>query len=375
MGYHIVILAGGSGTRLWPLSRKRIPKHLLPIHPAGITLLSSTVMRVRSLGAEVSVITAASQVEACKEALREDGVDPEGVQYIVEPDARGTGPALGLAMAHIVRDDPEAIISSVHADHYIDDDDAYCDAVVSAARVAQHGGLSTVGVVPTGPATGFGYISCGRSISFPETRSHGVLPDRNVLPVFQAEHFIEKPSHEAAVALLASGHVLWNTGLFAWKLSTFQQELYDADEHMASTVADVASMQREGKDVEAKEAYQQLTSVAVEPLILERATNLSVVESTFHWSDMGSWSDLRTIWEQVGRSDAAGNIITGDGLVHDATGCFVHASGGRFVAVIGTDDVVVIDMEDAVLVLSSEHAQKVKHIVERLQQDRREELL
>ncbi len=375
MGYHIVILAGGSGTRLWPLSRKRIPKHLLPIHPAGITLLSSTVMRVRPLGAEIAVITAASQVEACREALREDGVDAQGIRFIVEPDARGTGPALGLAMAHIARDDPEAIVSSVHADHYIDDDDAYCDAVVNAARVAQQGGLATVGVVPTGPATGFGYISCGKEVSLPDMPEHSMLPLRKGLAVFQAEHFIEKPSHEAAAALLASGHVLWNTGLFAWKLSTFQKALFDADERIAGTVADVAALQREGRDEEAREAYQKLVPVAVDPLIMERATNLSVVEAAFHWSDMGSWSDLRSIWEQVGRSDAAGNIITGDGLVHDATGCFVHASGGRFVAVIGADDVVVIDMEDAVLVLSSEHAQKVKHIVERLQQDRREELL
>ena len=226
MGLHILVLAGGSGTRLWPLSRRSTPKHLLPLAPGGETLLGSTVERVTGLGETVRVVTAANQAEGCRAALVGMGLGGDAI--IEEPKARGTGPALALAVGLIEREDPDALIASVHADHRVSDRDAYRAAVVaSAGWAAATDGLATVGLVPAAPVTAFGYIEVASARDPagwhpPQGSPPAIAAAAGVLPAFELAGFKEKPSAEVAQRYVADGRHLWNLGLFAWTARRFR---------------------------------------------------------------------------------------------------------------------------------------------------------
>lgn len=374
MAYHVLVLAGGSGTRLWPVSRPSQPKHLLPLGPGGETLLRATVERVLPLTGSVHVVTAEQQADACRAALA--GLDLPADCIVAEPQARGTGPALGLAVRWILDRDPDAVISSVHADHHIDDDDAYRAAVLSAAGwAATTDGLATVGLVPTAPATGFGYVALAEEDAgaagvwtAPQgTRAGaGIVGAAAALPAARAAGFVEKPSRDAAEAYVRGGRHLWNTGLFAWPGPRFWAELEAADAELAAHLTEVISRRRAGDEAGAGAVYAQIHPIAVEPLVFERTPRLTVVRAGFGWSDLGSFSDLHEAWRDQGDADAAGNVLDGDVLAIDATNSLVMARSGRKVAVVGIDDLVVVDTDEAVLVIPRKDAQRVKEIVERL---------
>ncbi|MBJ7595243.1 MAG: NTP transferase domain-containing protein, partial [Candidatus Dormibacteraeota bacterium] len=297
MALHILVLAGGSGTRLWPLSRRALPKHLLPLGPDGQTLLRATVERVAPLADEVHVVTAAEQAEACAVAL--DGT-AEAVAIIAEPSARGTGPALGLAVHQIVHRDPDALIVSVHADHHIDDTEAYRAAVLAVAGwAAATGGLAAIGLTPTFPSTGLGYIavgaaeSPGRWISPPgPTTDPVLLAAASALPAAHADAFVEKPPLDRATAFVEDGDHLWNLGLFAWTASAFLAELRATDARLDAELHAVVEAQAAGDEKGAAEIYARLPAIAVDPLLMEGSAHLTVVRAGFGWSDLGSWSDL-----------------------------------------------------------------------------------
>ncbi len=380
MGLHVLVLAGGSGTRLWPLSRGALPKHLLPLAPGGQTLLRATVERVLGLGDSVSVVTAASQAELCQAELTAAGLGSDAV--IAEPVARGTGPALGLAVAWIAHSDPDALIASVHADHRVADAEAYRAAVLaSAGWAAATGGLATVGITPTAPATGLGYIEIANPVPASSWRSpSAVAPtplqeEARSLPAFAAAGFAEKPSAEVAEAYLAGGRHLWNLGLFAWPAAFFLDELRRADAAMAAAIHGIVTARAGGDEATAAQAYAALKTVAVEPLVLERTSRLTVVQAGFAWSDVGSWSDLHEARVESGEADADGNVIDGDAIVLGARDSTVVSRGGRLVAVVGTEGLVVVDTPEALLVVPSAESQRVKDLVERLRADGRQDLL
>ena len=380
MGLHVLVLAGGSGTRLWPLSRGALPKHLLPLAPGGQTLLRATVDRVLGLGDSVSVVTAAAQAGLCQAELTAAGLGTDAV--IAEPVARGTGPALGLAVASIAHSDPEALIASVHADHRVADVEAYRAAVLaSAGWAAATGGLATVGITPTGPATGLGYIEIAKPVPASNWRSpSSVAPPslqeqaRN-LPAFAAAGFAEKPSAEVAEAYVAGGRHLWNLGLFAWPAAFFLDELRRADAAMASSLDGIVAARAGGDETAAAQAYAALKTVAVEPLVLERTSRLTVVQAGFAWSDVGSWSDLHQARVESGEADADGNVIDGDAIVIGARDSTVVSRAGRLVAVVGTEGLVVVDTPEALLVVPAAESQKVKDLVDRLRAEGRKDLL
>lgn len=373
---HVVILAGGSGTRLWPLSRAAVPKHLLPLASGGRTLLRATIDRVLPLGATVHIVTIASQAELCRAELEAAGLPGDTV--IAEPAARGTGPALGLAMEWISRADPDAVICSVHADHHVADDAAYRQALeLTAGWARATAGLATVGLAPSYPATGFGYVALGEL----RPAAGWTSPDDSgrcrgdELPAFAATGFVEKPPLEVAEQYVAGGRHLWNTGLFAWEARTFLSELRAASAHIADEVAAVAAARGAGEEDAATRLYTAITPTPVEPLVLERTTTLTAVRADFAWSDLGSWTDLVAARRGAGEGDAAGNVSDGDALLTGSSGCYVDARGGRLVAVVGAEDLVVIDTGDAVLVLPAAKAQQVRDAVDRLKAEQRTDLL
>jgi mannose-1-phosphate guanylyltransferase len=379
MGLHILVLAGGSGTRLWPLSRRSTPKHLLPLAAGGETLLGATLRRVIGLGDSVHVITAAAQAEGCRTTLAGLGLQDDAV--IVEPDPRGTGPALGLAVGLIARDDPDALIASVHADHRVSDAGAYRAAVLaSAGWAASTDGLATVGLIPAAPVTGFGYIELGDPRDPATWRAPAGSPPAASaaaaeLPAFVATGFTEKPSAEVAQAYLDGGRHLWNLGLFAWTARRFLVELQAADADLGSALAEVVDARARGDDATAARLYAAQRTQAVEPLVLERTRRLTVVQASFGWSDLGSWSDVRNARVADGDVDGAGNVVEGNVIVTASRDCTVVARSGRVVAIAGVQGLVVVDTQDALLIVPADQSQLVKEVVDEVSTSGRDDVL
>jgi len=324
-----VIPAGGAGTRLWPWSNQQTPKHLLDLTGNGRSLLQETYDRIAPLADGVFVLTEERQVAMIKDQL------PDAL-FIVEPTARGTANALGLAAFQIADSDPEAIMVSVAADHVIRGADAYRDSINRAIRAAQTGGLVTIGLQPTYAATGFGYIRVGEL----EGESYPV------------EEFVEKPTLVRAEEYLASGRYYWNLSMFAWRASAFLDEL----ERVAPRHYQGLLGVRAGTG-----SYADLPNEAVDYAVLERTDRLLLVPGTFDWLDVGSWAELLDMLP----GDENGNSIDGESAVIDTTGSLLSAPG-KLVAAIGIEDLIVIDTDQALLVLPRSRAQDVKKIVEML---------
>lgn len=349
MGRHVVILAGGSGTRLWPRSRERLPKHLLTLHGSQ-SLLQATFERVKRLTPNVYVVTEKSQVESIRAQL--PGLAPD--QYIVEPARRGTASALGLAALVIQERDPEATMLSVHADHYLgDDEDAYLKTLeVEADCAEKQRSLVTVGLKPPYASTAFGYIQIGDRIAGDDKT-----------PVFRVKRFVEKPDLQTAEGYLATGAYLWNLGLFGWPIDVLFSEVAAHAPALSEGLHKLRELRAAGQTVEADRAYRALPTEAIDYAVMERTQHLLVVCAAFEWHDIGSWADLHDILEQ----DSAGNFVDGESVLIDSRNCMIH-SPGKLVAAVGLTDMVVIETEDAILICPKARSQDVKLIVERLKQ-------
>jgi len=349
MARHVVILAGGSGTRLWPRSRERLPKHLLALHGER-SLLQTTFDRVGRLTDEVYVVTEKSQVESIKQQL--PGLNAD--RYIVEPARRGTASALGLAAVAIQERDPQATMLSVHADHYLGhDEDAYLRTLEAEAHWAEaKRSLVTVGLKPPYASTAFGYIRVGPRVD-----------GDAATPVHRALAFVEKPDLQTAERYVAAGDYLWNLGLFSWPVDVLFSELGKHAPDLHRGLQKVARAHLNGQAVEADRAYRALPTEAIDYAVMERTDNLLVVGATFEWHDIGSWADLHDIL----RRDEAGNFVEGDSILIDTKNCMIH-SPNKLVAAVGLEDMVVIETADAILICPKARSQDVKLIVERLKQ-------
>lgn len=349
-----MILAGGTGTRLWPLSRAGTPKHLLPLLD-GQTLLRATYERARLVAERVLVVTEATQLAACREQLPELGED----DWIAEPGRRGTAACLALAAAVLPAD---GVMTSLHADHLIPDAEAFARTVRAAMSAVQRlGVLGTLGLTPREPATGFGYIEKGAR-----------LGDEDGVPIYAAARFVEKPPLEEAERMVESGAYLWNTGIFAWPNAIFLAELSRHAPSIAAGAQRAAAARAEGRAEEYREAYMAIEDMAVDHAVMERTAHLVTLQADFAWSDVGTWADLRDVLPR----DADGNAVSGDGLVLDGSGNLVlAAAGGRLVAVVGVTDLVVVDTPGAVLVIPRDRVQDVKRLVAHLKAAGRDQLL
>jgi len=327
---YVVIPASGAGTRLWPWSNQQTPKHLLDLTGNGRSLLQETYARVAPLAEAVFVLTEERQVPMIKDQLPD-------ARFIVEPTARGTVNALGLAALEIAELDPEAIMVSVAADHVIHDTEGYQRSIRTAVETAAEGDrLVTIGLRPAYPATGFGYIRVGDR----EGEAYRVL------------EFVEKPTLPRAEEYLAAGTFYWNLSMFAWRAAAFLAELERvAPAHHRGLLAFKAGTG----------SYSDLANEAVDYAVLEKTDRLYLVPAGFDWLDVGSWAELLDMLP----SDENGNSIDGESAVIDTTGSLLSAPG-KLIAAIGVEDLIVIDTDQALLVLPRSRAQDVKKIVEML---------
>lgn len=359
-----IVPAGGAGTRLWPLSRAGSPKFLHDLTGQGLTLLQATFDRLRPVaGGGVMVVTGQAHVAAVREQLPE--LPAEGL--LAEPSPRDSMAAIGLAAAVAYRKDPEAVIGSFAADHVIGDAEVFHQTVREAVAAARTGKVVTIGITPTFPATGFGYIKPGAPLSVDGA------PD-----ALGMESFVEKPDEETAAQYVKQGY-LWNAGMFVATAKVLLDHLAAQQPTLAAGLDTIAAaIVDEGEDAAAatlEKTWPGLTKIAIDHAIAEPVAatgGMAVVPGGFSWDDVGDWHSLATILP--GGDDQLQVVGEGDVLSEDANGVVV-ASSGRLVAVLGVPDVVVVDTEDAVLVTTRDHAQRVKSIVDRLKQDGRTSLV
>ena len=361
----IVVMAGGGGTRLWPLSRRRRPKQFLHLLPGGQTLLGATVGRTLPLCPieRTVVVTAASQVDQVRAAL--PSLPPENV--VVEPEGRNTAPCIGLACVELLRRDPDAVLGVLPSDQHIADGEAYLAALQQAFAAAQHQ-VVTIGIRPERPETGFGYIEAAPASSEPASRS----PSTPTAPR-AVVRFVEKPDRPTAERYLASGDYLWNAGMFFFParrmLSAIRQHVPSLGDLLDAIAADAART---------TELYPLAPKISIDYAVMEKLPvtapgdggGLVMIAGAFGWNDVGSWDAVPA----VRPLDDAGNAVVGEAVTVDAGGN-VLVSSGPLVSVVGVSDLVVVATADAVLVLPRERAQDVRAIVDALEKSGRHSYL
>jgi mannose-1-phosphate guanylyltransferase len=345
---HAVVMAGGAGTRFWPASRAARPKQFLPIADER-AMITATCERLEGLVPleRVLVVTAgdlAPQVRACL-----PGLPPENV--LVEPVGRNTAPCVALAALELSRRDPESVQVVLPADHVIAPPEAFRASLIAAVAEAERGDrLVTLGVRPTHPATGYGYIELG-----PELARHGDWPAHEVT------RFVEKPDRPRAEEFLASGRFLWNAGIFVWRTSAVLAAL------RAHAPAVVGPLEAAGRSDGLEALYPTLPALPVDVAVMEQAAARSVLPIAYEWNDVGAWTSL----PEVVAGDAEGNCVAGGArlVAEDARGNIVFGEPGTLTALVGVEGLVVVRSGDAVLVCPRERAQEVKRIVERLREE------
>ncbi len=356
-----VILSGGSGSRLWPLSRSMRPKQFLGVTDT-LSLFQLTLKRLEGTNGKSPVhpiiVANADHRFLVGEQCREMGVTPADI--LLEPVARNTAPAIAaaaLAALATAAKGEDPVLLVLPSDHVFADVPAFHRAVAVGVKAAEAGGMVTFGIVPTHPETGYGYVKASQPLN-PE----------NAVPV---EKFVEKPDHATAQAYIKDGGYTWNSGMFIFKASVFLEELVTCNSAMHSACQ--AAWKASKKDFEFvrldAEAFAKCPSDSVDYAVLERTKKAVVVPLDAGWNDVGAWS---SVW-QVLPQDAQGNAVRGDVILHDTTNSYVHADR-RLVSLIGVQDLVVVETSDAVLVAHKDKAQDVKKVVDQLKAQKRSEV-
>ncbi len=353
-----VIPAGGSGTRLWPLSRSARPKFLLPLLGKQ-SLLQQTFERLQTVTDPERIIVVCGPAHVAAIARQLPALPSANI--IVEPSPNGTGPALALATALIERQDPHAIMGSFAADHDVTDTEAFTRVVKAAITAARTGDLVTIGLTPTRPETGYGYIE----------RTDEVILTSGEDTAYRAARFIEKPNLERATAFVESGKFLWNAAMFVWQVKALKRELKRQQPAIHDGVWTIANAW-ESRDQERVTAriWSELPDITIDHGIMEHAERVAVVPAELGWSDVGDWNGLGELIEQ----DALGNSVRGNLLRIDTTNSVIWSETGRMVAMVGLDNIIVVDTEDALLVVDRDKSQEVRKVVEQLKASTRTEL-
>ncbi len=358
---YAVVMAGGSGTRFWPLSREKMPKQLLKIGGED-TLIRETVARVLQLVRieDVFIVTNPGLADVIGYQLSTKFNRPWDGNVILEPEAKNTAPALGLAALHLERMDPEAVMIVLAADHSIRKTDDFLNVLRKAGEAARHGYLVTLGIKPDRPETGYGYIKSGE-----QCRESGIEG------VCKVQAFVEKPNVETAKEYLKKGGYYWNSGMFVWKVSTLLGEIAKCQPALHQGLVEIRKSIGTDKEAEVvKAVFKKLESISIDYAVMEKTDLAAVIPADIGWSDVGSWTAL----DEVSGKDAAGNVISGNVIDIGSRDSIIYAEK-RLVATIGLKDAVVVDTPDATLVCSKERAQDVKKVVDELKKRKAEEHL
>lgn len=346
---HIAILAGGSGTRLWPKSRTETPKQLLDLVDDEASMLQQTVQRILPLVPLERIYILTGPEHADPIAAQLPKLPEENI--FIEPSPRGTAPCLGLAAMRLRQEhDGKSIMISLHADHAITREDRFRNALRAAAATARKGHLVTVGIIPTHPETGFGYIERGAP-----------LFEEQGISIYRVVRFREKPPLKRAREFVKSGRFYWNAGYFAWTLDNlleaFQRLLPEMYARLDTMTGRIATKS-------ADTLWHQIHPVTIDVGIMEQARKVAVVPCDMGWSDVGSWAALYEILNK----NKDGNVVLTDGehVGMDTKNCLIH-SENKLVATIGLEDMIIVSTPDALLVLSKDRAQEVGTLVEELE--------
>lgn len=350
-----VIMAGGGGTRFWPLSRKKSPKQLLNLSGKDY-MINEAIDRLATVAAyeDIFVVTNAVQVKRMAEVtegrIRKDHI-------LIEPCARNTAACIGYATMEILKKYGDGIMVITPSDAYIRNGGAFTEVLKTAISAASDGEkLVTVGIEPTFPATGYGYIQCEETAS----------------SVKKVLRFREKPDYETACGYLASGDYLWNSGMFLWKASTILNQFEILLPELYAGLMRIGdSMNTAAEAATVQEVYPTLRSISVDYGIMEHAERIYVVPGEFGWSDVGSWDML----DKLHAKDGQGNVFVGNTLSVDSKDCVLYSACGRLIAAVDLQGVVVVDTENAVMVCPKERVQDVKKLVDALKEQEKEEYL
>lgn len=342
-----VILSGGAGTRLWPVSREQYPKPFMKL-PDGQSLLQKAFLRAVRVGAgQVLTVTGQEYYFSTANEYQTLGLPEVQTSFVIEPLRRNTAPAIAMAALWIAERNPQEVMLVLSADHLILREEAFAQAVAQAQTIAQQEYLVTFGIQPTYPATNFGYIEQG-------------LPLQD--GAYRVARFVEKPDQQTAEAYLQTGRYLWNAGIFCFKATTYLQALEHLQPEMYRAVLD-CWQGSEKADVTYLDAalFKRVPSESVDYAVMEKAAQVAVVPADLGWSDLGSWDAAALMVPP----DAAGNRVFGEAVLLETTNTFVQTED-RVVAVIGASDLVIVDTRDALLVARRDKVQDVKKVVEQL---------
>lgn len=346
-------MAGGVGTRLWPLSRRDRPKQALRL-VGQRTMFEHAVDRLAPLfqPEQIFVVTGAEHVETLTAQAPE--LPPEN--FIVEPEGRGTAPCIGLGAIHLRRQDPEAVMAVLTADHFIADTTRFRRVLAAAAQVAEEGHLVTLGITPSSPSSGYGYIKQGKGL--------GTVGG---FAVFCVERFTEKPSPEMALHMVESGEYSWNSGMFVWRVGRILEEFQRQMPKFYAQLAEVeATLGTSGYEPALGRVWPQVIKQTIDYGVMEGAEDVAVIPVDIGWSDVGSWASLSELLP----ADEEGNIIVGPHVGINTRDTLVFG-GKRLIATIGLEGMVIVDTEDALLICPREREQEVRAIVRRLKEDDR----
>ena len=357
---YAVIMAGGGGTRLWPISRRKHPKHVLPLLGER-TLFQSTLDRLEGFipPERVYIVTTAEQ----EQELKAQAPQLPAENFLIEPMPRGTASVIGLAAVVLAKHDPQAVMLALPADHFIRNRDLFQQMLRVALQAARKDYLVTLGITPTFPATGYGYIQRGAA-----------LPEKFELPVYRVLRFTEKPDEARANSMLTEGDHSWNSGIFIWRVDRILDEFSRQMPNLKAALDRIGAAWGTSEQATVLlSAWPPLRSKTIDYGIMEHAANVAVLPAGgLEWSDVGSWDSLFDVLPQ----DGDGNVVVkGQHVPLETHNSLVYSSGKKLIVTIGVDDLIIIDSGDALLVCHRDHAQQVRQVIANLKESQREEYL